>query len=82
MVMFTYKRLAGVFNSADQLDFDDSSRIVLISDCHRGIGNHKDDFFNNQTIYFAALNYYYNHNYTYFELGDGEELWENKKYPI
>ena len=26
----------------------------------------------------AALNYYIAHGFTYFELGDGEELWENR----
>lgn len=77
MNMLSHKRLTGVFNAAETIDFDDSSKIVLISDCHRGTGNHKDDFSNNQTVYFAALNYYFNHKYTYIELGDGEELWEN-----
>ena len=50
-----------------------------MSDCHRGDGSWADDFSKNQNIYFAALTHYYNENYTYIEIGDGDELWENKK---
>jgi UDP-2,3-diacylglucosamine pyrophosphatase LpxH len=48
-----------------------------MSDCHRGDGSWADTFSKNQNIYFAALNYYYYDNYTYIEIGDGDELWEN-----
>ena len=68
-----------VFKSAQQIPFDDTSRIILMSDCHRGDGSWADDFSRNQNIYFAALSYYYDHNYKYIELGDGDELWKNKK---
>lgn len=77
--MYTLKRLTQVFEAAKQIDFDDSSKIILMSDCHRGDGSWSDDFSKNQNLYFAALNYYYNRNYTYIELGDGDELWENSK---
>jgi UDP-2,3-diacylglucosamine pyrophosphatase LpxH len=30
--------------------------------------------------YYSALKYYYDEGYTYFELGDGDELWKNKKF--
>lgn len=50
-----------------------------MSDCHRGDGGLSDGFSKNQDICFYALKYYYNNNYTYIELGDGDELWENKK---
>lgn len=49
-----------------------------MSDCHRGNGSWGDNFSNNQNLYFAALNYYYENGYTYIELGDGDELWENR----
>jgi Uncharacterized protein conserved in bacteria len=49
-----------------------------MSDCHRGIGNWGDNFSNNQNLSFAALYYYYENGFTYFELGDGDELWENR----
>ncbi|MCX7922058.1 MAG: metallophosphoesterase family protein [Clostridia bacterium] len=77
--MYEFKRLSQVFKSAEQIPFDDFSRIILMSDCHRGDGSWADDFSKNQNIYFAALTHYYNENYTYIELGDGDELWENTK---
>ncbi len=50
-----------------------------MSDCHRGDGNWNDNFSANGNIYYAALNYYYRRQFTYFELGDGDELWENRR---
>lgn len=79
--MDTMKRISEVFESSEEIIFDDSSRIVIMSDCHRGDGNWGDDFSKNRNPYFAALTYYYNKNYTYIELGDGDELWENKRLP-
>lgn len=78
--MDTLKRVSQVFKAAQQLLFDDSSRIVLMSDCHRGDGSWMDDFSRNQNLYFAALTHYYNENFTYIEIGDGDELWENSKF--
>lgn len=71
------RRLSQVFNTSKQLDFDDSSKIIIMSDCHRGIGGIGDDFTKNQYIFLAALRYYFNKKYTYIEIGDGDELWEN-----
>lgn len=51
-----------------------------MSDCHRGDGGWSDDFAKNQNIFFAALTYYNQNEFTYIELGDGDELWENKKF--
>lgn len=73
------KRLSKVFNNSKSISFNDSSKLVLMSDCHRGDGSWSDNFLKNQNIYFAALNYYYKESYTYIELGDGDELWENSK---
>lgn len=73
------KRISKVFESAEEIPFDDSSRIILMSDVHRGDGGWADDFSNNQNLYFAALTHYYNENYTYIEIGDGDELWKNKQ---
>lgn len=72
------KRISKVFDSAEEIPFDDSSRIILMSDIHRGNGSWADDFSKNQNLYFAALTHYYNENYTYIEIGDGDELWKNK----
>ena len=68
-----------VFKAAENIPFDDTSRIVLMSDCHRGDGSWADDFSKNQNLYFAALTHYYNDKFTYIEIGDGDELWENSK---
>lgn len=78
--MGTLKRVSWVFNSADEIIFDDESKIILMSDCHRGDGNWSDDFARNQNIYFAALNHYYKEGFTYIEIGDGDELWEHRSF--
>lgn len=72
------KRLAKAFIKAPVLPLYSNSRIALISDCHRGKGDSNDNFLKNQHLYFAALSYYFEHGYTYIELGDGDELWENR----
>jgi len=73
------KHLSHIFKSAEEVDFDDSSRFILMSDCHRGSGDWADTFAKNQNIYFAALNHYYKEKYIYIELGDGDELWQNSR---
>lgn len=77
--MKLYKHLSQVFKSANRIPFDDSSKFILMSDCHRGTGSQADDFFKNENLYISALNHYYNEGYSYIEIGDGDELWENKK---
>lgn len=77
--MSSFKRLSRVFEAADRIPFDDESRIILMSDCHRGDGSQADQFFRNENMYISALNHYYNEGYTYIEIGDGDELWENKR---
>lgn len=74
----TSKRLTQVWETAPIIPFDSRSRIVIMSDCHRGVGNWGDNFLPNQNLFFAALNYYYKRGFTYIELGDGDELWENR----
>lgn len=76
--MSTSSRLSHAFDHAPILPLTDASRYVLISDCHRGTGTVGDNFLKNQHLYFAALQHYYQHSYTYIELGDGDELWENR----
>lgn len=73
-----YSRLTKSFEGALRLPLTDHSRYVLISDCHRGTGTSNDNFLKNQNLYFAALQFYYRMGYTYIELGDGDELWENR----
>lgn len=76
--MSASKRLSKVLQTSKVLPFDESSRIVIMSDVHRGNGSWGDNFSGNQNLFFAALYYYYENGYTYIELGDGDELWENR----
>ena len=73
-----YSRLSKSFEGALRLPLDNCSKYILISDCHRGTGTTNDNFLKNQNLYFAALQHYYKMGYTYIELGDGDELWENR----
>lgn len=72
-------RLSRSFDSAPVLPLNQTSRYVLFSDCHRGSGNSNDNFLKNQHLYISALRHYYQNDFTYIELGDGDELWENRK---
>lgn len=76
--MSTDKRLSEVYKSSKIIPYNYHSKFVIMSDCHRGVGNWGDNFLKNQYIYFAALNDYYKKGFTYIELGDGDELWENR----
>lgn len=76
--MSTSSRLDHAFKNAPLLPLSSASRYVLMSDCHRGIGTSSDNFLKNQHLYFAALEHYYRRGFTYIELGDGDELWENR----
>lgn len=71
-------RLHKAFKGAPLIPLSEHSKYILISDCHRGNGSSGDNFLKNQHLYFAALKYYYKRGYTYIELGDGDELWENR----
>ena len=75
--MSSQTRLTRAFNEAKQIPFDNTSKFILFSDCHRGDSSFADDFANNRNIYFHALNQYFKENFQYIELGDGDELWEN-----
>lgn len=74
----TEKKLNKAYEKALCLPIGCGSRVVLMSDCHRGIGNWGDNFLPNQNLFFAALQYYHRRNFMYIELGDGDELWENR----
>lgn len=71
-------RIQKAYDGAVRLPLDECSRYVLISDCHRGTGTVYDNFLKNRHLYLAALEYYYQRHFFYIELGDGEELWENR----
>lgn len=77
--MNTAGRLNKIHQKAERIPIDYYSKIVCMSDCHRGVGNHGDNFLPNQNLFFAALEFYNDRDFTYIELGDGDELWENRK---
>ena len=70
-------RLSNAYNRAKTIPFDDTSKFILFSDCHRGDNSFSDEFANNRNIYYHALKHYFNNGFQYCELGDGDELWEN-----
>lgn len=76
--MSYYSRLTRAFENAPVLPLTCRSRYAIISDCHRGRGDSNDNFLKNQNLYFTALTHYYEEGFTYIELGDGDELWENR----
>ena len=75
--MSSRTRLNRAFKNAKRISFDNESKFILFSDCHRGDNSFADDFANNRNIYYHALKHYFNEGFTYCELGDGDELWEN-----
>ncbi|MCL2367947.1 MAG: metallophosphoesterase [Oscillospiraceae bacterium] len=72
------KRISAAHSRAKTIEIDDASKIVLFSDLHRGTGTGADDFARNEKLYYAALCHYYREGYTYIELGDGDELWQER----
>ena len=81
VTQYLHKRLSKLFDTSSNqtvVKDPDKRKYILFSDCHRGDGSWADDFAQNENIYFNALRYYYRNDYTYIEIGDGDELWENK----
>lgn len=72
-----HKRMDMVMATAKEVSFDDNSRIVFFSDCHRGDNSGEDVFVPNKPLYMQALNHYWRQGYTYVEVGDGDELWSH-----
>ncbi|WP_041397298.1 metallophosphoesterase [Spirochaeta africana] len=57
---------------------DPNSRMIILSDLHRGARNRADDFRHSERAFNAALGYYYELGYTLVILGDAEELWQER----
>lgn len=74
------KKLNKIFKTSKRISINDRSKLVIMSDCHRGSGDAHDNFTKNQNIYEAALIHYYKKGFTYIELGDGDDMWEVKNY--
>lgn len=72
--------ISNAFKNAQSLTINQHSKLILFSDCHRGNHSYADDFSHNSEIYEHALTHYFENNFTYIELGDGIELWENRHF--
>lgn len=78
--MKTHDRLTQAYEHACLTDIDEHSSYCFFSDCHRGDGSFSDEFLKNKNVFMAALEYYYHNDFVYVEAGDGDELWEYKKF--
>lgn len=72
--------ISNSYKKAKHLPLNQNSKYILFSDCHRGDNSFADDFAKNRNIYYHALRHYLDNDYTYIELGDGVELWENRNF--
>ncbi len=78
--MQTYRRLTQAYRNARVEIIDEKSNYIFFSDCHRSDGSLSDEFSRNKNIYLYALEYYFKNGFTYVEVGDGDELWEHRKF--
>lgn len=78
--MFTNRQLDKAFANAPIIPFDDTEKFIILSDSHRGDNSISDEFAHNQNLVLHALDYYYTNGYTFIENGDGDELWEHKRF--
>ncbi len=78
--MSSQTRIKRAYDTARRITFNNDSKFILFSDVHRGDNSFADDFSNNRNTYFHALNHYFKEGFTYCELGDGDELWENLEF--
>lgn len=68
------QRLTKIFENAKVITFNDDDRLVFFADVHRGNNSWADEFARNEAIYTYALQHYYDNDFTYIEVGDGDEL--------
>lgn len=73
-----FRRFDRVLATSPEIPFDDSSRIVFFSDCHRGDNGRSDAFKRNASLFLQVLQHYDNNGFSYVEVGDGDELWQNR----
>jgi hypothetical protein len=66
----------------NNIQLDSDSRYIIFSDHHKGARDAADDFQPCEKTYQAALDYYFNKDFSLVLLGDVEELWENPVQPV
>lgn len=74
------RRLTRAYELAQEIPFDDDSRLVFFSDCHRGDNSRADEFARNEALFLQVLGFYNQAGFTYIEVGDGDELWQNRRF--
>lgn len=74
------KILNKAFENAKTVNLSKDTKLIFFSDLHKGDNSYADDFRHNYELYKHALESYFDLGYTYVELGDGIELWENKSF--
>ncbi len=57
-----------------------ATKLIIMSDMHRGDVTGADDFAKNSLIYRCILECHLANGFTYIELGDAKELWENDNF--
>ncbi len=72
--------LDNAFKKAMPITINCDTKLILFSDVHKGDNSYADDFAHNMEIYTHAIHQYYDEGFTYIELGDGIELWENDSF--
>lgn len=76
--MSSSSRISKALREAPILKIDNTSKLIFLSDTHRGDASYADEFARNRNIFAHALKHYYNQGFHFIELGDGNELWENR----
>lgn len=71
------KQLRTVYSKAPRIPIDQTTKLVFMSDCHRGNGSLHDIYVYSEEVCLHAMEHYLVNGYTYVEVGDGDELWEN-----
>jgi predicted phosphodiesterase len=59
-----------------------AGKFIIFSDQHKGRRNGADDFAQAEPNYLAALEHYSSNNFYFINLGDSEELWENRMWQV
>lgn len=59
-----------------------AGKFIIFSDQHKGRRNGADDFKQAEPNYLSALEYYNNNDFCFINLGDSEELWENRMWQV
>lgn len=72
--------ISQAFKKAKKVPLKKEDKYIFFSDLHKGDNSYADDFAQNMAIYNHALKHYFEEDYTYVELGDGIELWENTSF--